>query len=53
VGKSGKGANHVLFFGAENGQAQMAKNRHGCLFRTTFLWLLSFVGAKESDNYAK
>jgi hypothetical protein len=52
-GLTGKGANRVLFFGAENGHAQMAKNRHGCLFRTPFLWLLSFGGAKESDNYPK
>jgi len=53
VGKPGKGASRVLFFGAENGHAQMAKNRNGCLFRTPFLWLLSFGGAKESDNYPK
>jgi len=45
-----KGANRVLFFGAENGHAQMAKNRNGCLFRALFLWLLSFGVAKESDK---
>jgi hypothetical protein len=47
--QTGKGANRVLFFGAGNGQAQLAKNRNGCLFRTLFLWLLSFGGAKESN----
>ena len=40
----------LLFFEAGNGLAQLAKNRSGCLFRTLFLWLLSFGGAKESDN---
>jgi len=48
-GQPGKGANRFLFFGAGNGKAQLAKNRNGCLFRTLFLWLLSFGGAKESD----
>jgi len=48
-GQTGKGANRFLFFGAVNGSAQLAKNRNGCLFRTLFLWLLSFGGAKESD----
>ena len=52
-GQTGKGANRVLFFGAGNGNAQMAKNRNGCLFRTLFLWLLSFGGAKESDKKFK
>jgi len=47
--QTGKGANRVLFFGAGNGIAQLAKNRPGCLFRPLFLWLLSFGGAKESD----
>jgi len=48
-GQTGKGANRFLFFGAGNGNAQLAKNRNGCLFRTLFIWLLSFGGAKESD----
>jgi hypothetical protein len=48
-GQTGKGANRILFFGAGNGNAQLAKNRSGCLFRTLFLWLLSFGGAKESN----
>jgi hypothetical protein len=52
-GQTGKGANRFLFFGAGNGNAQLAKNRNGCLFRTLFLWLLSFGGAKESDNKLK
>jgi hypothetical protein len=26
------------------------KKGQGCLFRTPLLWLLSFGGAKESDN---
>ena len=48
LGQSGKGANRSLFFGAGNGPAQTAKNRSGCLFRSPFLWSLSFGGAKES-----
>ena len=40
---TGKGANRLLFFGAENGFAQMAKNGNGCLFRR-FL-LTSFVSS--------
>ncbi len=48
-GKTGKGAKRVLFFGAGRGLAQMAKNRHGCLFRTPFLWFISFGGAKEMN----
>jgi len=50
LGQSGKGANRSLFFGAGNGPAQTAKNRSGCLFRSPFLWSLSFGGAKESDR---
>jgi len=49
-GQTGKGANRVLFFGAGNGIAQLAKNRPGCLFRTPFLWFISFGGAKEMNN---
>jgi len=52
-GQTGKGANRFLFFGAGNGNAQLAKNRNGCLFRALFLWLLSFGEAKESDNKLK
>jgi len=48
-GLTGKGANRVLFFGAVNGQAQLAKNKHGCLFRPPFLWFISFGGAKEMN----
>jgi len=48
--QTGKGANRVLFFGAGSGLAQMAKNRHGCLFRPLFLWFVSFGGAKEMNN---
>jgi hypothetical protein len=48
-GLPGKGANRALFFGAENGNAQMAKNRAGCLFRPPFLWFISFGGAKEMN----
>jgi hypothetical protein len=47
--QTGKGANRVLFFGAGNGFVQMAKNKHGCLFRTPFLWFVSFGGAKEMN----
>jgi hypothetical protein len=50
---TGKGANRFLFFGAGNGNAQLAKNRNGCLLRTLFLWLLSFGEAKVSDNKLK
>jgi hypothetical protein len=38
-----------LFFGAENGIAQMAKNKPGCLLRLPFLWFVSFGEAKEMN----
>jgi hypothetical protein len=43
-GYSGKGANRVLFFGAGNGYAQLAKNRPGCLFRTLFAHCVRELG---------
>jgi len=46
---TGKGANRLLFFGAENGFAQMAKNRNGCLFRR-FFFVTFFWHGKESNE---
>jgi hypothetical protein len=48
-GQTGKGASRVLFFGAVNCIAQMAKNRQGYLFRAPFLWFVSFGEAKEMN----
>jgi hypothetical protein len=44
----GKGANRVLFFGAENGIVQMAKNKPGCLFRPLFFGSF-LLGPKEMN----
>jgi hypothetical protein len=48
-GQTGKGANRALFFGAESGNAQMAKNRPGCLFRALSLWFISLGEAREMN----
>jgi len=48
--QTGKGANRSMLFGAGNGLVQLAKNRSGCLFRTPFLWFISFGGAKEMNS---
>jgi len=50
-GENGKGANRLLFFGAGNGLALMAKNRNGCLFRR-FFFVTFFWHGKES-KYGK
>jgi len=54
---NGKGANSLLFFGAGNGLAQMAKNRNGCLFRrfffVTFFWHGKESKEKEKKNQQK
>jgi hypothetical protein len=42
--------NRVQFFGAENSIAQIAKNSQVCLYRTAFLWFISFGGAKEMNT---
>jgi hypothetical protein len=49
-GQTGKDANLALFCGAFKACVAGGKKGQGCLFRTLFLWLLSFGGAKESDN---
>jgi len=48
-GQTGKGANLSLFGGANKACVAGGQTGRGCLFRTPFLWFISFGGAKEMN----
>jgi len=52
-GQTGKGANHTLFGGAFLACVAGGQTGWGCLFRTPFLWFVSFGGAKEMNIIQK
>jgi hypothetical protein len=51
--QTGKGANLALFGGAIMACVAGAQKGQGCLFRTPFLWFVSFGGAKEMNIILK
>jgi len=52
-GQTGKGANRTLFGGANKARVAGVQTGCGWLFRTPFLWFVSFGGAKEMNLIQK
>jgi hypothetical protein len=49
-GQTGKGANRILFFGAGNGLAQLAKNRLRLSFPASFSLVHFFWRSKRNEH---